>query len=130
MNGATSNDEIYGNDGIDTIKGNAGSDLIIGGKGADVLYGGIGNDQFIFKNLTESTNGESDLIMDFIRGEDKINLSDLGFDGISSGLGSDDSGYGLEYYFDGKNTVIDDPNSNFAVRLAGDIKLDAGDVIF
>ncbi len=130
LNGTTFNDEIYGNDGVDTIKGNAGNDLIIGGKGADVLYGGIGNDQFIFKNLNESTINESDLIMDFIRGEDKINLSDLGFDSISNGLGTTTSSHGLEYYFDGKNTVIDDPNSNFAVKLAGDIKLDAGDVIF
>ncbi|NDB59448.1 tandem-95 repeat protein [bacterium] len=129
LNGTVSNDEIYGNDGVDTIKGNVGNDLIIGGKGADVLIGGVGNDQFIFKNLTDSTMRESDLILDFIKGEDKINLYGLGFDEISA-AGSNHSAHGLEYYFDGKNTVIDDPNSNFAVKLAGDISLDHNDFAF
>ncbi len=40
------------------------------------------------------------------------------------------SNYGLEYNFDGKNTVIEDHNSNFAVKLAGDISLDHNDFIF
>ncbi len=129
LNGTALNDEIYGNDGIDTIKGNAGNDLIIGGKGADVLLGGIGNDQFIFKNLTDSTINESDLILDFIKGEDKINLSGLGFDEIRA-AGNNHSDHGLEYHFDGKNTVIEDHNSNFAVKLAGDISLDHNDFAF
>ena len=130
LNGTSLNDEIYGNDGIDNIKGNAGNDLIIGGKGADVLLGGAGNDQFIFSNLTDSTINESDLILDFIKGEDKINLSGLGFEDITNKSGSTHSAHGLEYYFDGKNTVIDDPNSNFAVKLAGDISLDHNDFAF
>ena len=130
LNGTSLNDEIYGNDGIDNIKGNAGNDLIIGGKGADVLLGGAGNDQFIFSNLTDSTINESDLILDFIKGEDKINLSGLGFEDITNQSGSTHSAHGLEYYFDGKNTVIDDPNSNFAVKLAGDISLDHNDFAF
>ncbi|MES2961494.1 MAG: tandem-95 repeat protein [Pseudomonadota bacterium] len=125
LNGTALNDEIYGNDGIDNIKGNAGNDLIIGGKGADVLLGGAGNDQFIFKNLTDSTINESDLILDFIKGEDKINLSGLGFHDIGGS-----SELSLAYYFDGKNTVIDDPNSNFAVKLAGEISLDHNDFAF
>ncbi|MBM5782180.1 MAG: tandem-95 repeat protein, partial [Pelagibacterales bacterium] len=130
LNGTTSNDEIYGNDGVDTIKGNAGNDLIIGGKGADFIYGGVGDDQFIFKNLNESTNSESDLIMDFVKGEDKIDLSELNFDSITKEKGSNTSSYGLEYYFDGKNTVIDDPNSDFLIKISGNVVLDEGDFIF
>jgi Ca2+-binding RTX toxin-like protein/subtilisin-like proprotein convertase family protein len=130
INGTALNDEIYGNDGIDNIKGNAGNDLIIGGKGADVLLGGTGNDQFIFKNLTDSTTTASDLIIDFTKGEDKINLSDLGFEDITNQSVSNNSAHGLEYYFDDKNTVIEDPNSNFILKLSGYIILDHNDFAF
>ena len=80
--------------------------------------------------MTDSTINESDLILDFIKGEDKVNLSGLGFEDITNQSGSTHSAHGLEYYFDGKNTVIDDPNSNFAVKLAGDISLDHNDFAF
>ncbi|OFW80269.1 MAG: hypothetical protein A2887_06025 [Alphaproteobacteria bacterium RIFCSPLOWO2_01_FULL_40_26] len=140
INGDTGNDHIVGGrgddilsggDGNDTIKGYDGNDLLIGGKGADVMIGGAGNDQFIFTDLTHSTNSETDFILDFIRGEDQINLSSLGFDSITQGAGSNSSASGLEYYFDGSgNTVIDDPNSNFAVKLAGEIHLDQNDFSF
>jgi Ca2+-binding RTX toxin-like protein len=130
LNGTALNDEIYGNNGIDTIKAGAGNDLIIGGKGADVLLGGIGNDQFIFKDLSDSTTSESDLILDFIKGEDKINLSNLGFDSIAEGHGNNLSAHGIDYHFEGGNTIIDDQHSNFAVKLAGEIHLDNNDFAF
>jgi len=129
--GGRGDDILNGGDGDDTIKGYDGDDLIIGGAGADVMIGGAGNDQFIFTDLTHSTESETDLILDFIRGEDQINLSGLGFDSITQGAGSNSSATGLEYYFDGSgNTVIDDPNSNFAVKLAGEIQLDQNDFAF
>ena len=129
--GGRGNDILNGGVGSDTIKGYNGDDLIIGGVGADVMIGGTGNDQFIFGDLTHSTKSETDLIVDFIRGEDQINLSGLGFDSITQGAGSNSSATGLEYYFDGSgNTIIDDPNSNFAVKLAGEIQLNHNDFGF
>jgi Ca2+-binding RTX toxin-like protein/subtilisin-like proprotein convertase family protein len=128
--GGRGDDILSGGDGNDIIKGYDGDDLIIGGKGADVMIGGAGNDQFIFTDLTHSTDSETDLILDFIRGEDQINLSSLGFDSITQGVGSNSSTNGLEYHFEGGNTIIDDPNSNFAVKLAGEINLDQNDFAF
>ncbi len=128
LNGTALNDEIYGNNGIDTIKAGAGNDLIIGGKGADVLLGGSGDDQFIFKDLSDSTTSESDLILDFIQGEDKINLSNLDFDSIAQN--SNPSGHGIEYHFENGNTIIEDLNSDFAIKLIGEIYLDNSDFVF
>ena len=102
----------------------------MGELGYDVLIGGAGNDQFIFKDLLDSTASESDLIMDFIKGEDKINLSNLGFDSIAEGRGSNVSAHGIDYFFENGNTIIDDQNSNFAVKLAGEIRLENNDFIF
>ncbi|MSP33998.1 MAG: hypothetical protein EXR06_03745, partial [Rickettsiales bacterium] len=119
-----------GGDGNDIIKGYDGVDLLIGGKGTDVMIGGAGNDQFIFTDLTDSTDSETDIVLDFVRFDDKINLSGLGFDSVTEGLGSNSSAHGIEYYFEGGNTIIDDPNSNFAVQLAGQIQLDHNDFAF
>ena len=129
LQGGRGNDTLSGDDGNDTIKGYDGNDIIIGGKGADVMIGGAGNDQFIFTDLTHSTTSEMDNILDFVRGEDKVNLSGLGFDSVSDGIGSA-SAHGIEYHFEGGNTIIEDPNSNFAVKLAGQIQLDHNDFAF
>jgi Ca2+-binding RTX toxin-like protein len=128
--GGRGDDILNGGDGDDTIKGYDGNDLFVGGKGADVMIGGIGNDQFIFTDLIDSTESETDIILDFIRFEDKINLSSLGFDSVTKGQSSNSSSHGIEYYFEGGNTIIDDPNSNFAVKLAGEIHLDHNDFGF
>ena len=130
LQGGRGNDTLSGGGGNDIIKGYHGNDLMIGGKGADVMIGGVGNDQFIFTDLADSTDSETDIILDFIRGEDKINLSSLGFDSVTEGQGSNSSAHGIEYHFEGGNTIIDDPNSNFAVKLAGEIHLDHNDFAF
>jgi Ca2+-binding RTX toxin-like protein len=55
--------------------GGANSDRLIGGSGRDWLNGGSGADIFIFRNLSDSTLAASDIIEDFTRGIDKIDLS-------------------------------------------------------
>ena len=130
INGGSGDDKIYGGDGNDSLYGQAGNDFLIGGKGADVLLGGIGNDQFIFKDLLDSTASESDLILDFIKGVDRINLSSLGFDSIVEGHGKNSSIHGIDYHFEGGNTIIDDQHSSFAVKLAGEIRLENNDFVF
>ncbi len=128
--GGNGNDILNGNEGNDTINGGNSNDLITGGKGIDVMIGGIGNDQFIFNSLEDSTDTNIDLITDFIRNKDKINLSDLDFDSITQGQGSNPSEHGLEYHFENGNTIIEDTHSNFAIKLAGEIQLGNGDFIF
>lgn len=64
-------DSINGLGGKDSIDGGGGSDTIDGGAGDDQLIGGAGNDIFLFVG----ENGDDDII-DFTKGEDRIDLSD------------------------------------------------------
>jgi len=68
---------LNGGAGTDTLIGGAGNDTLIGGEGNDTLIGGVGNDTFVFANITDSGTKDalSDVITDFVRGYDKINLS-------------------------------------------------------
>jgi VCBS repeat-containing protein len=129
INGGAGNDTIVGGLGADVINGGAGKDSLWGnngkdnlkgGAGADYLVGGGGNDTFIYENLTDSTNQNSDLILDFIHGQDKIDLSALGIDSIDD----------LSFRFEGNQTIIDDLNSDFLIKLNQQIQMAEQDFIF
>ncbi len=79
LNGNAGKDSIYGSQGADKLNGGAGNDELVGGTGKDLLLGGSENDTFIFKTVAESatTATTSDVISDFVRGQDKINLSTI-----------------------------------------------------
>ena len=62
------------NAGSDTIYGGDGNDLIFGMGGDDILTGGTGSDTFFY---TTAMNNGTDVITDFVVGEDKIVLGDL-----------------------------------------------------
>ena len=135
MQAGEGDDVINGGNGNDLIKGYFGNDKIIGGSGFDVMIGGVGNDQFIFSDKSDSIGSfanlsETDVVLDFICNEDKIDLSALGFDSITQGQGSNFSTNGLEFYFKNGYTIIDDPNSNFAVKLSGEMQLANSDFNF
>nr|WP_318987501.1 calcium-binding protein [Roseomonas ponticola] len=68
---------LLGLAGNDTLLGLAGTDTLRGGLGADVLAGGDGADAFRFAATTEG----GDRILDFITGEDVIEISAAGFGG-------------------------------------------------
>jgi Ca2+-binding RTX toxin-like protein len=77
---ATGADEvIYALAGNDIVNAGGGNDTIYGGAGVDLLYGGTGNDVFGFLNPTDGI----DKIMDFVVGEDKIEIDLDGFGGAS-----------------------------------------------
>lgn len=75
--GGAGDDRLLGGSGTDRLMGGADSDRLIGGAGRDWLNGGSGTDTFIFRNLSDSTLAASDIIEDFIRGIDKIDLSPI-----------------------------------------------------
>ncbi|PVE23872.1 hypothetical protein DC522_13820 [Microvirga sp. KLBC 81] len=94
--GGKNDDVIYGRSGKDSLKGNDGDDVLIGGGGKDVLSGGngddklvggagvdtltggIGGDTFVFSSRSDTGFGKSrDVIADFNRGEDWIDLSGI-----------------------------------------------------
>ncbi|PWB35959.1 serine 3-dehydrogenase [Pseudomonas sp. SDI] len=73
--GGSGNDLLIGNAAANELKGGAGNDIIFGGGGADKLWGGAGKDTFVFSASSDSRPGAADKIMDFVSGQDKIDLS-------------------------------------------------------
>jgi len=65
-----------GGEGNDWLLGQKGNDRIDGGAGFDWIHGGEGNDVFVF-----SKGSDTEYVLDFRIGEDKIELS--GFDGVT-----------------------------------------------
>lgn len=124
-------DILNGGNGDDILKAYDGDDIINGGSGADIMLGGDGNDQFIYKNITDSTIDSLDIILDFIQNEDIIKLETLGFDSINKLGEISSSDNNLQYYFDEEgNTIISDSNSNFSIKLTGEIELNNSDFVF
>lgn len=134
--------QIDGRDGHDTIIGSVGADRIVGGNGKDQLTGGAGNDIFDFNTIGESKVGMADVIADFIRGSDRIDLSTIDastaltgnqaflfigesvFTGVAGQLRIDTSQAG-------KTVIYADVNGNkvadFQIELVGTHPLTAGD---
>jgi Ca2+-binding RTX toxin-like protein len=77
FHGTTGNNTLRGNNGNDVLNGRGGNDSLQGDAGKDTLTGGSGRDSFIFRSVSESATGATtaDVITDFVRGTDKINLS-------------------------------------------------------
>ncbi|MBX9253935.1 M10 family metallopeptidase C-terminal domain-containing protein [Desmonostoc muscorum CCALA 125] len=65
-------------DKVETIK-------LLGGYGSDTLYGGAGNDQFVLENFDGSVAAKNlDIVTDFQKGADKIDLRTLGISDFST----------------------------------------------
>lgn len=79
LTGNAGDNILIGGAGNDVLIGGAGDDRLIGGMGKDVLVGGSGKDVFDFDRPTESglTRLDWDIITDFERGHDKIDLSTI-----------------------------------------------------
>ncbi len=74
LNGGDGDDVLSGGGGDDTLRGGPGDDMIIDGLGNDVLYGDAGNDTFVLA----AGNGAGNRIMDYMDGEDLIDISAWG----------------------------------------------------
>jgi serralysin len=76
-NGAAN--RLSGNAGKDALSGAAGDDVLTGGAGADKLNGGVGRDVFDFDVAAHSgvAAAARDVIADFTRGVDRIDLSGI-----------------------------------------------------
>lgn len=145
--GSEFNDRLSGNRSANTIAGGSGDDFVFGDRGADTLEGGNGRDRFVFQSTSDTgnTDGTSDVILDFTKGADLIDLSAIDASGILRGnnsfvwsgaadsFGTSTNGE-LRYAHEGSNTVIygdtdRDAASEFRIVLKGVFVLDAGDFI-
>ncbi|MFM6182399.1 MAG: calcium-binding protein, partial [Dolichospermum sp.] len=86
LTGGAGNDTLTGGADSDTLTGGAGNDSLTGGAGSDNLTGGAGNDIFGYTALNDSNAGNLtgadltfDTITDFTKGQDKIDVTGLGF---------------------------------------------------
>ncbi len=125
MDGGTSADTLNGNEGNDTliggyqddlIVGGTGDDRIIGGRGSDLMKGGAGNDTFVFETVDDAAFGTTnDRILDFVSGQDVIDLTDIGdaaftFRGTAAFTGG--GGMELRYIVTGTGHALVDMDTN------------------
>ncbi|MEM7210350.1 MAG: LamG-like jellyroll fold domain-containing protein [Pseudomonadota bacterium] len=73
VTGGAGDDTLSGEGGNDRLQGRDGADLLDGGLGNDILNGGTGSDIFRFE-----VGDGADLVQDFERGSDVIDLSGTG----------------------------------------------------
>jgi Ca2+-binding RTX toxin-like protein len=77
ITGNSGRNVLTGLAGDDRLFGGAGNDKLIGGADSDTLTGGLGADRFVVAVASDSTSGASDVIMDFVHGDDIIDFSSI-----------------------------------------------------
>ncbi|MCF3932669.1 M10 family metallopeptidase C-terminal domain-containing protein [Acuticoccus sp. M5D2P5] len=83
--GGAGRDILFGGDGNDILNGGPGNDILNGGMGADRLVGGPGNDVFVYRSVEESNKAGRDVIFDFAKGDNRINLRAIDADETTNG---------------------------------------------
>lgn len=91
LGGGSGDDDLFGQGGRDTLAGRKGNDVLIagrrrdrlnggpgqdivnGGRGGDTMLGGKGADRFVFTRVED----KGDIILDFVEGQDVIDLSSI-----------------------------------------------------
>ncbi len=130
MYGGNGNDYLAGSIGIDTIDGGNDNDVLRGYLSADTLIGGAGADRFVYSTTADSTATDTDVIIDFVEGTDKIEVTGLGFSGLSTGLVKAGQ---LKVSYDAalnRTTIADHFSSSFSLILNGDhLNISANDFI-
>ncbi|MDX2288479.1 MAG: M10 family metallopeptidase C-terminal domain-containing protein [Hyphomicrobiaceae bacterium] len=139
--GGDGNDRLFGEAGNDTLRGDAGADWLTGGLGRDVLYGGSGRDRYDYNAPSESRGTSRDLIADFQRRLDDIDVSsvdanttvagnqrfafigDNPFSGVAGQLRADVVGGMVRVTGD----LNGDARADFTIDVAGSAPLVAGD---
>lgn len=65
---------LIGNAAFNVLRGGGNRDLLYGGSGGAQMWGGEGADTFVFDT---TSSGKPNLVMDFVSGQDKIDLSGM-----------------------------------------------------
>lgn len=152
LTGNAASNILDGDAGNDRIDAGDGADTLIGGAGKDTLVGGAGTDTFVFVQASHSatTAQTADVIVDFVQGTDKIDLSQIDASSILSGnndfvwlgaaqIGTDSRGGVRVQTYDNAGTDNDytlvqgdtdaDAQWEFAIRLTGLINLKITDFL-
>ena len=145
--GSTGNNSLSGGSGNDSLSGGDGNDTLIGGAGKDTLVGGNGNDIFDFNALSEmgTTSTTWDVISGFVSGQDRIDLSTLDANTVTTtndafdlltvgGTFSGSFASAGDLYFDNVAKVLygntdGDVAAEFAIQITGVTTLATSDFI-
>jgi serralysin len=135
---------LAGAEGDDRLFGRAGNDLLSGGPGEDQLTGGPGRDRFAFAvDDGPSDNPRRDVVADFARGEDRLDLAGIDADPDRSGnqafafLGtvafSETAGQ-VRFEAEGSDTIVQadadgDGYADIEIKLTGRLDLAATDFL-
>ncbi|MCX7084436.1 MAG: hypothetical protein NTY69_02755 [Methylococcales bacterium] len=93
INGNVGADTLFGYANNDVLNGGSGNDLLVGGLGNDTLTGGADADTFWFDSLPNPAVNK-DLILDFVSGTDKLQISASAFSqlgGVNGQFGVNDA---------------------------------------
>jgi len=119
LSGEDGNDVLVGGSGGDQFFGGIGDDTIIGGLGYDIMNAGEGADVFRFETLADSSTSQRDFIVNYEAGVDKIDLSGLGFDAISTSAGAPQGTLVASFEASLNRTHITDEYSDFSFSIDG-----------
>jgi len=72
--GGKGRNTLIGNSAFNVLRGGGDRDLLYGGSGGAQMWGGEGADTFVFDT---TSSGKPNLVMDFVSGKDKIDLSGM-----------------------------------------------------
>ena len=112
--------------GHDVLIGDDSDNRLTGGMGRDVYTGNGGADVFVFKDRSESKASKRDVITDFERGVDKIDLSKIdGNTSILHGVGKQDLKWCGNKDFSGKAGELHWVKKNGMVFVEADVDGDA-----
>lgn len=139
LQGEAGIDKLYGNNDNDQLFGGAETDDLNGGRGSDTLTGGSGADLFIFDAVAVKDGANVDTITDFVRGVDRIDLSQIdamfGVTGnqaftfrVGGGIGT------VSSHVENGRTIIEahvdgDRVADVTIALTGEMILTAADFI-
>jgi subtilisin-like proprotein convertase family protein len=123
-------ENVFTGDGKDTLTGDGAANDLAGGRGKDIVIGGKGDDSFVFNAIRDSLTTARDVIKDFGKGADMIDLF-----GIDAGAATGDqafsfigkagfSGAGAEVNF----KLVDKPGTSKDMTLVS-IDLDGDKVV-
>ena len=119
--GDDGNDTLWGGAGLDRLEGSTGRDQLFGGAGHDKLRGGADQDTFVYLALSDSTASGLDIISDFEHGIDKIDVSALGYTGITTHTAASGE-LRIAYSAASDRTYVRDDHSDFEIALKGDYR--------